>query len=87
VRLTKETTMKQFLLENAKAMVAALTVLGTWGATAAPGGITGAEWFGLTGVPVAFLVTWMATNAPTEGQLTRLAEWKLEAPEIPPPGM
>lgn len=65
--------------ENAKALIALLTALGTWGATAsAEEGISGQEWFGLCGVLVAGLAVWAVSNAPSEAQLEELAAWKDE---------
>ncbi len=48
-----------------KALVATLTALGTWGATAlADNGIDGVEAFGLCGVLVAGLLVWSVPNTP-----------------------
>jgi len=50
----------------AKALVATLTALGTWGATAlVDGGVSPVEWFGLCGVVTAGLVTWAVPNKET----------------------
>lgn len=58
---TTVTHMQKF----AKAIVAALTALGTWGGTAlADETIQGAEWFGLTGVAVAFFAVYAISNEP-----------------------
>lgn len=47
----------------AKALVATLTALGTWGATAmADGQVDGVEAFGLCGVIVAGLTVWAIPN-------------------------
>lgn len=62
--------------ENAKAVIAFFTSLGTWGAAAMPEGIEGAEWFGLCGVVVATFSVWVVENQPTADQLERLSEWK-----------
>jgi hypothetical protein len=79
--------MRQFMLENAKALIAWLTAFGTWGGTSlADDGIEAAEWFGLTGVFVTALAVWLTTNAPSDEQLKELAEWKEDAvwpPELP----
>lgn len=65
--------------ENAKAVVAFFTSLGTWGTTAlavGPAGeaasIQGAEWFGLCGVAVATCSVWLIENAPSQAQLQKL---------------
>lgn len=74
--------MKQFLLENAKAIAATLTALGTWGTTAlavsedGSASIEGAEWFGLCGVAVVGITTWLVTNAPSAHDLESLEAWK-----------
>lgn len=48
----------------AKALIASLTALGTWGGTAlADDHVTGVEWFGLTGVVVAGLAVYATKNA------------------------
>lgn len=47
----------------AKAAVALLSALGTWGAAVAPDGITGGEWWGLCGVAVAAVAVWRVPNA------------------------
>lgn len=53
----------------AKAVIAFLSALGTWGATAlASDGITGAEWFGLCGVVVAGLAVYAIPNQPADGE-------------------
>lgn len=50
----------------AKALIASLTALGTWGATAfADDGLTSVEAFGLCGVVVAGLIVWVTPNEPT----------------------
>lgn len=50
----------------AKALIATLTALGTWGATAlADGHLTAVEAFGLCGVAVAGLAVWAIPNANT----------------------
>lgn len=46
----------------AKALIAFLTALGTWGATAAPDGYTQEELWGLCGVAVAGLAVWATPN-------------------------
>lgn len=66
----------QAIKENAKALIAFLTALGTWGATAAPDGIDSAELFGLCGVAVAGLTVWAVTNAPSAESLRQLSAWK-----------
>lgn len=49
----------------AKAITAAVTALGTWGATAlSDGKASPVELFGLCGVIVAGLSVWAVTNAP-----------------------
>lgn len=71
------------LKENAKSVIASMTALSAWGTTAAAeNGITGAEWFGLLGVPVAGLTVWAATNAPTEHELTDLGATLDEAKRV-----
>lgn len=63
--------------ENAKAVVAFFTSLGTWGATAmADNRIDGVEAFGLCGVFVATFSVWIVSNAPTEQELQQLEDWK-----------
>lgn len=69
--------MKQFMLENAKAVIAFLTAFGTWGGTAvAENGIDAGEWFGLCGVAVTTIGVWLTTNTPSAEQLKALAKWK-----------
>lgn len=49
----------------AKAAIAFLTALGTWGGTAlADGHVDGVEAFGLTGVLVATIAVYAVTNKP-----------------------
>jgi hypothetical protein len=61
------------LKENAKAVIAFFTTLGTWGTTAlADGQVDGVEAFGLGGVIVATFGVWTVTNAPTDDQLVAL---------------
>lgn len=51
-------------MKAAKALIAFLTALGTWGATAfADNGLTAVEAFGLTGVIVAALLVYTVPNA------------------------
>ena len=53
--------------EIAKAGVAGLTALGTWGATAmADGHVDGVEAFGLCGVAVVVLSVWATPNEPAD---------------------
>ena len=74
--------MHDFLLQNAKALIAFLTALATWGGTAlADDGISGVEWVGLTGPFIVALGVWLTTNAPTEQQLSELAAWKMSGSE------
>lgn len=68
----------QVIKENAKALIAFLTALGTWGATASADGIQAQEWWGLCGVFIAGLAVWATTNAPSAGQLEELEAWKNE---------
>lgn len=70
--------MIQKVKENAKALIAFLTALGTWGATASADGIQAQEWWGLTGVFVAGLTVWAVSNAPSAEQLEELEAWKNE---------
>lgn len=50
----------------AKAIIAFLTALGAWGATAyADGHIAGPEWFGLCGVGVVTVGVWLVPNQPS----------------------
>lgn len=53
-------------MKAAKALIAFLTALGTWGATAfADNGLTAVEAFGLCGVVVAGLLVYTIPNADT----------------------
>lgn len=54
--------MKQQMQQVAKALVALLTALGTWGVTAAPDGYTQEELWGLCGVAVAAISVWAIPN-------------------------
>lgn len=79
--------MKQFMLENAKAVIAFLTSFGTWGATAvAENGIDAGEWFGLCGVAVTTIGVWLATNAPSSDDLEMLSAWRDEGGTPPADG-
>lgn len=69
-----------------KAAAAALTGTATWGITAQPSGIDGAEWWGLFGVLVGAVLVWLVPNEPAdEGLLAALRE-RLPADDIPSTG-
>lgn len=48
----------------AKAVAALLGAVSTWGVTAAPDGIAGAEWFGLLGALAAVAAVYAVPNTP-----------------------
>lgn len=52
-----------------KAIAAALTGTATWGVTAQPHGIEGAEWWGLFGVLVGAFLVWLTPNSDPDGTL------------------
>lgn len=58
----------------AKAIIAFLTALGTWGVTAAPDGYQQAEMWGLCGVIVAGLSVFAYPNKPDGAPDPRLSE-------------
>lgn len=58
----------------AKAIIAFLTTLGTWGVTAAPDGYSQAEMWGLSGVVVAGLAVFAYPNKPDGEPDPRLSE-------------
>lgn len=53
----------------AKAIVAFVMSISAWGVTAAPGGIDGAEWFGLMGALGATAGVYAVPNTPPAGKL------------------
>lgn len=71
-----------------KALAAALTGVATWGITAQPDGIDGAEWWGLFGVLVGAFLVWLTPNESSadESLLDRLREGLPEPDDIPATG-
>ncbi len=55
-----------------KAIAAALTGVATWGITAQPDGISGAEWWGLFGVLVGAALVWLVPNETTVDVAARI---------------